>query len=290
VTRNYFESVPPDALGDPRIAEVAQTKLGKSSPIFTFTPISDTPVSKFLRLSGVQHIVSITLFQMIWQPFLSEGLKKSNSSLLRSISEKLSVSHRRGEVAWRALTFQALDAFATDFVPSSPQAKSTVSSTVEAMVLRFRPLIQDSDMAKLERDLAGIVNTAIKLWKDVQKDSCRIELETAPSQEWQAAWDGNIEYTLQDLPIRSPAADTESFCLFPRILGKPLEGDTEVLYQGLALFAESPALAIGSVELEQTRDEIRQWYSKRGARRASMSPTQTTHGQPSQFPNAAPFT
>lgn len=192
---------------------------------------------------------------------------------LDAVSKSLSGFGGRSESTWRVLTLQGIDALG-----ASPTESSQVKSTVHRVLEILRPLTVQSESAKLEEDLIDLVRNSATLWKAAQKHEAKIVVEKIPDpngkDKWHAEYDGGFE------EARVPPAgmvDTTGIiplCLFPNVLQIASRGETTILHQGRALFADSHVFVRGMLERKEHEEELTKAVmdarSKVNARRTSF--------------------
>ena len=250
-------------------------------------PIWETPVSEFLRLRAVQHVVSTSLCDCIWHPFFPQD-SPPVSQFLEAVSKSLSVSGGRSESAWRVLTLRGINALA-----GARMASRQVDSTVHRVLKILQPLTTPSQLGELEHTLFDLVKESVTLWTAAQKDAAKVIVEARPNPS-----DNNNWYA-EDLQTAGEASPPptgkidptgiNSFCVFPNIIQSASPDKFVLLHRGSALFTTSKVWIRGMSEQKEHDEELEKEMlaakSKVNARRTSglTSPNSPMGGK---FPTA----
>ncbi|KAL9131079.1 MAG: hypothetical protein Q9217_000902 [Psora testacea] len=296
VSSKYFQTLPERAINHP---ETVEDELNRLSSIFHPPPIWNSGISVFLRVMDAQHIISTSLCNYVWQPFLPESNIRENhqgvSHYLTKVSNALSATGGRKETVWRVLTLRGIDALGDYPTESSRQVDSCVQHILDTL----QPLTVPSESSKLKQDLLTIVHEAAAVWTTARKDEDRILIDPSPpSNATSNANDTNnvIKWGSESVPASfeiPPTAKTvttpiqKPLCIFPSISQrKSPDSETALVHQGSALFADSPVWSLALDEKQEQQELMEKAVldarSKVYARRSSVpagalaSPTSPT--------------
>ena len=154
---------------------------------------------------------------------------------------------------------------------------------MEAIIRVLRPLVEKSEIANLEHDLNAIAESAVEVWKDAQRDSRRFIIETVPTngdeEGWRAEVGPNMEpgegSNMTTAGGEGVLARATSICLFPKIVAISAQDENTLICPGMALFADSPAFALGLEEQNEIDEAMnegkRKAISDLTARRRTLS-------------------
>ena len=252
-------------------------------------PIGQTEVSEFLRLRNVEHVISTSLCDFIWQPFFTENIHTSDQfqgvrQFLDLISKSLSAKGGRRECVWRALTLQGIDALGHPSTNFPHQVDSVVPHMLEAL----RPLADSSDIASLEKDLSALVNNSVTLWNVARKDEARFIVDKHPALsdqngKWQTE---DVADLALDVPpdAKIDISGFQPLCLFPSImhLNPSSQSEAKVICRGSALLPDSPIYIWGKFLKEQEDATLQKVLqdadSTFNARRLSMTAAKAHSG------------
>jgi len=225
------------------------------NPIFDSTPIWQTEISEFLRLRGVQHVISVCLCDFIWRPFFPRNSLPNNDVVgpfLEEVSKSLSQSGGRSESAWRVLTLRGID----DLSVESSRAEFPLHGVLEIL----RPLTIASESVEFEKDLIKIINEAVTLWKTARKDEAKFLVEKRPDpsdkENWQAEDIQGLVGASMPPDEKIDTTGIPSLCLFPSILQITSGGETVVVHQGSALFPTSHVWIQAVLEKKEHEEEL----------------------------------
>ena len=183
-------------------------------------------------------------------------------SILDTISD-VPAANPSQELSWRLTTVQKLDGLGsrdqltTARISTEPNPRDIVRTILD-QIHHF----QSPNDSGLYDKLTEMTLKAIKLWRTLRTDSCRIEVDYNVSRDDQVPWS-----FVHDMGSSSPktihsASDipedqlpSESFVLFPRILGCFEADDTKprILHVGSALSHDSAVFRRGLEEIETIR-------------------------------------
>lgn len=274
ISLKYFQKLPEEAMKYP---DAVHSELCKSSPVFGPTPIWRTPISEFLRLRNVQHIISICLCDFIWQPFIPQGRLPNHqgvSQFLEAVSESLSATGGRSESVWRVLTLRGIDALGGP-ITESGQVKSTVQRVLEIL----RPLTTPSESADLKEGLISIASKSVTLWESARKDEARLVVVKQPDPSDENKWQAEDMCGMEELSMppdgKIDTTGLDPLCLFPSLLHINSRGETVVLHRGSALFPTARVWIQGMLGKARHEEELAKALtearSKVNARRISFS-------------------
>ena len=267
--------------------DAVHQELREKNLIFDSISLLDTESASFVRVRMAQHIISSSLCDHIWQPFLTDKSDPHHADLnqfLNDVSQCLAASKGHGESAWRALTLRGIDAIATS---SSKRRPGDI--VLEQVIGVLKPLIPIGELDRFKEDLTSLVNKSVSTWELARKDEHRIIVKRQPDANDQANWHSAIP----DGPPNStlPAGETttkptrEPLCLFPHIFQiRSQEGKEVLIHQGYALFPSSYSWTEAMVERKQHEEEVeramQEARSKVHLRRVSVpaSPVLTAGG------------
>ena len=251
--------------------------LRQKRPIFNSVSLLDTDSAGLIRVRMAQHIISSSLCDHIWQPFLTEPSNSRHAGLnqfLSEVSQCLAASKGHGESAWRALTLRGIDAMATSL---SKQRQADI--VLEQVIGVLDPLISVEELDRFKEDLTNLVDKSISTWEVARRDEHRIHIKRQPDPNDKTNW----HPPANDIPQNStlPAAETTMnptltpLCLFPHIHQTRSQEDKEVLiHQGIALFPSSSVWIQAILERKEHDEEmeraIQETRSKVNLRRVSV--------------------
>ncbi|KAL8788025.1 MAG: hypothetical protein Q9195_007490 [Heterodermia aff. obscurata] len=222
-----------------------------------------------------QHIISSSLCEHIWQPFLTEtsdSRREALNQFLSEISQCLAASKGHGESAWRALTLRGIDTMA-----SSSSKRQQVDFVLKQVVGLLDPLIPIEESDRFKDDLRILVEKSISTWEFARKDEHRIDIKQRPDANDETNW-----HNVDDIPHKSalpPAATTTNstltpLCLFPHISQRSQEGKEVLIHRGSALFPSSYVWTEALLERKEHEQEmervLQETRSKFNSRRISV--------------------
>ena len=234
-----------------------------------------------------QHIISNSLCDHIWQPFLTQTSDPRHADLnrfLNEVSQRLAASRGHGEGAWRALTLRGIDAIAAS--SSKPRAADII---LEEVLDVLQSLISGEEVGRFKEDLESIVNQSISIWELARKDQHRISIQREPDPNDQKHW--HIADSTMPQNSTLPAAVTTTnptptpLCLFPYISQRSQEGKEVAVHHGSALFPSSYLWTEAMLEKKEYEEEMKRMVqeakSKVNIRRVSVpaSPIGTAEGK-----------
>ncbi|KAH8684467.1 hypothetical protein BGZ60DRAFT_166619 [Tricladium varicosporioides] len=213
---------------------------------FNSIPISQSEISRDLRIAHTQRIISSALFTHIWQPFSTEALysKPEFASLLHKIATKLSHTEHRGnrgraDHVWRVLTMRALrslDSSTLNFTEPSPEGKLVPSgranSVTQDMMKQLKPLITPAQSREVESALIDITEAAIDVWTFAQTDNLNITANTNLEASSHSLWRSQKYDPLEPLPDDKEGTHSTHltrpriFTLFPTVTAIPMSDVT----------------------------------------------------------------
>jgi hypothetical protein len=220
--------------------------------VFKWTPISESEESKCLRTSDIEHVILKCICEVAWQPFSSEIVSdcKNARTLLGQVSDQLSKMSGDVESTWRTLTLRGLDKL-------DASSSDTPVNAIIAEVYRTLEPLGPANLDMQREQLAVIARDAVDLWKNTERDRCRVVIETKPNKEDTTGWASAcvIESSL-DIPHHDEK-DLEDILLFPKVRRiEPDGSNSTTLIPGRAVFADSPTLARGIAERNTIQDDI----------------------------------
>jgi len=225
---------------------------------------------------NIQHIISHCLCEFIWQPFFpanSLSVHQVAKPFLNAVSSSLSGSGGRSESTWRLLTLRGID-----LLGDSSSTPSHVKSTAHQILEIVRPLTNQSELAKLEKDLVDLVENSAALWKIAQTDETRIVVEKNPGLDDKERWNAEYDEGFEEAAMPAGTVDTtgiKPLCLFPNVLQITRQGETMILQPGRALLADSYVFVRGVMEKKELEEELAKAIMdvrlKVNARRTSLS-------------------
>ncbi|KAF9883681.1 hypothetical protein FE257_003065 [Aspergillus nanangensis] len=263
IMHTYFEELALDSLD----LEQPQNQLHDTDDIFKCIPLTASNASKFLRIRGAQCIVSKAIYSSIWQPFNVPAmpLGPEAGEILIQISKVVGRQDRNKENVWRNITFQGLDSISQNHSEQVYQQITTILNVL-------RPLIPLNRHADFNRDMNDVIKESVLLWDRLKRDSCIVEFDMQPPRLATTDWDAEPWLQRDSIEVGIPRENgkhLESWCLFPKIVFKPLSGEQSTL-PGHALFVDSPAFQEGLDELNRQEEEIAQ-TRRNFARRGTIS-------------------
>ncbi|KAI9787395.1 MAG: hypothetical protein M1816_007528 [Peltula sp. TS41687] len=252
--------------------------------------LGDSDASRCIRAAYIQHLISRTLCQRIFHPFLfcvSRRHAKADS-LFQAMSNDLRNKSTRKEAIWRQHTLYA--------AYTAPTAKKTTNSAagavVEEIVKQIRPF---ADPDKLELMYAGvrrIVKTAAQTWRYARLEREMItahmpcsagEANSKQGDEWQC---DEHDSAGEDAAAGS-RRKTLLLRLLPAISREPIheslqvekeKADNGCLYSlGVTLCSACPAVQTRLQELQQAK-------SQAGPKGGDAVPTQSRSPVPPVSP------
>ncbi len=135
-----------------------------------------------------------------------------------------------------------------------------MKSTAHRILELVRPLTNQSELPKLEKDLIDLVEKSATLWKTAQIDEVRIVVDKNISLDDKAKWHAESDGGFEEAPMPvAGTVDTTSIkplCLFPVVLRNPRQGETMILHPGRALLADSHVFARGLLEKKEVEEEL----------------------------------
>ena len=195
----------------------------------------------------VEYIIGDTIRELIWQPFAPAISQEEPAlaSLFRSISESLA-SNQRVESTWRAFTISGLQ--------NSTRRRDElqrIDGRIHKLLAPFRDPVGGDEFSKT---LLRIIQKATEVWDMAQRDTRPLFTDKIPKTEDKKGWmrededlyeDGHGTTTIEAGTHQSMIP----LCIFPRIFrDPPTPGPELTVFQGQALFDDSPLLAMGRVE------------------------------------------
>lgn len=196
------------------------------------------------------------------------------------MSQALASSSGRSESIWRVLTLQA-----TEALPGSSVKVNLAGPIVQRMLNILGSLIVSKDLQDFEKELVGITNGFLDLWRVARKDESLLIIESHPDAGNREGWQMEDMPTIEPVLPASEKVQDETMkpiCLFPKILQRTSKGEIMVICQGSALFPDSHVLTRAMMEKRQHEEELErallETRSRFLARRTSvpnspMSPT-----------------
>lgn len=168
------------------------------NPIFRWTPIWQTETSEFLRLRDVEHVISTSLCDHIWQSFYPInplGVESRLNQFLKDVSKSLSAFNEQSEAVWRSLTLRSVHAL------SDADMKSRqLEFTVQQILSFLGPLMVPAQSTEIKDALTSLLEESITLWVTAQKDKCRIVAEKSPTSYDREKWLADDMKTPESLP------------------------------------------------------------------------------------------
>lgn len=191
------------------------------------------------------------------------------------------------ELSWRLTTVDKLDHLGSHD-PSTPTEISTEPRQDHIIdeILSLLDYFRSPTDQRLRAKLTEITSMAIKLWRALRKDSCRVDFDYDPStgdwQEWVFVEDVTTNGSIAaNSPSEIPVAQlpSKSFMLFPRITGffEPDHASPRILHEGSALPHDSPAFREGLQEIKHIEYATREF--KRSLRRGSNAQSSPVIGK-----------
>lgn len=163
------------------------------------------------------------------------------------------------DLSWQLTTVGKLDRLGSEspLAPNNISTEPNQDDIIEEILDLLDYFRSPSDQG-LRAKLMEITNMAIKLWRALRKDDCRVKFNYDPStvdlQEWDLVDDmARTGMLAADPPGEIPVAQLPSrpFMLFPRITGSfPGFASPLILHAGLALPHNSPAFREGLLEIK----------------------------------------
>ena len=251
--------------------------LRKRSPTFNSISLLDTDSASFIRVRMAQHIISSSLCDHIWQPFLTETIDSRHAAInevLNEVSQRLAASKGHGESVWRALTLRGIDAIAT---ASSKRRQADV--VLEQVVGLLDPLISIEQLGRFKEELRSLVDLSISTWEFARKDEHRIIIKQQADPNDKINWHSADSDIPQNTAL--PAADSglnptlTALCLFPHISQiRPQESKEALIHHGTALFPSSYVWTQAISEKKEHEEEVeramQEARSKVNSRRVSV--------------------
>ena len=163
------------------------------------------------------------------------------------------------DLSWRLITVEKLDRLGSQ----RTSERTTIATVpdqghiVEGFWESLRYLQSPAD-ERVRAQLAEIANIAIKLWRALRKDNCRIQFDHSPSKLGHPDWSFVGDMVTKGSEATNPPSEilgaqlpTEPFVLFPRIVGSFGSEDSKsrVLHTGFALSNQCPAFEDGLQEI-----------------------------------------
>ena len=258
--------------------EVEHQALREKNPIFESISLLDTDSASFVRVCVAQHVISSSLCEHVWQPFLTEASDSRHAALnqfLDQVSECLAASKGHGEGAWRALTLRGIDAIGAS--SSKPRQADVV---VEEVLGALDSLISIEELDRFKEELKSLIHKSISTWELARKDERRIRIQREPDPNDRVNWhtaDSAMAGTSTD-PTLTP------LCLFPHVSQRSQEGKEVLIHPGSALFPSSYVWTKAILEKkdleEETERMVQALRSKVNMRRPSgpASPMSAAEG------------
>lgn len=198
------------------------------------------------------------------------------------MSQVLASSSGRSESIWRVLTLRA-----TEALRGSSVKVNLAEPIVQRMLDILGSLIVSKDLQEIEKELVGITNGFLDLWRVARKDESTFIIESHPDAGNREAWQIEDMKTIEPvLPASEKVQDAtmKPICLFPKILQRTSKGVIMVICEGSALFPDSHVLIRAMMEKRQHEEELErallETRSRFLARRTSVpnSPISPTGG------------
>ncbi|KAL8702671.1 MAG: hypothetical protein Q9201_004157 [Fulgogasparrea decipioides] len=286
VAVNGFRFLPEDT--KPLDSDIVRDRLCSASAIFKYPPLStETAVAIFLRACAIQNFLSTKIMFIIRRRYFVEPTaaveRKSGTQPIDAILDTISnipAATSSQELSWRLTTVDKLDRLSS-YNPSAPTEISTEPRQDDIIdeILGLLHYFQSPTDQRLRAKLTEIISMAIKLWRALRKDSCRVEFDYDPSTgDWQECIFG--EGVAANSPSEIPVVQlpSESFMLFPRITGffEPDCASPRILHAGSALPHDSPAFRESLQEIKHI--EIATKEFKRSLRRGSSAQSSPVMG------------
>ena len=248
-------------------------ELSKLNPIFASTPIWESQASEFLRLRAVQHVISTSVCDFIWQPFFPQD-DPLVGQFLEAVSKSLSVSGKHSESPWRVLTLRGINALA-----DAGMASRQVDFTVHRVLEILQPLTIPSQLEELKQTLVDLVKESVSLWAAAQKDTAKVVVEARPNPSDNSKWYAEDSQGFGETSTPSigkiDVTDIQPLCIFPNIIQLTSPNKSVLLHRGSALFPTSQVWIRGMVEQKEHEEELAEAVlaarSKVNARRTSCT-------------------
>lgn len=233
--------------------------------------MSASAASRFLRVRGAQCIIVEAICSCLWQPFYVTGRSLTSEAVapLSQISNKLYEEDRYKESLWRNLTFKGLD------MPISSQDSCQVRPEAKRIADILRRLIPKQKHKDFEVDLEELLFESVRIWDELKRDSCVVELDLQPPSVWSPGWKAEDcpELELAGVEANSEPGNLsklqQPWCLFPRVMLHAIDGKKKT-FPGNAIFANSPAFHENYAEIQRREEEIAQ-VKKKFMRRPTIS-------------------
>ena len=221
--------------------------------------LDNTKASRELRSAYVQHLISKTLMERIFQPFLftlEEGYDETDA-LLQTLSSEMRQKSVRREAFWRQQTLKA--AYTT---PDAKQSISRAANAVAKEIVEEIRYFTDSprELEAVVRGVRRIVKLAVETWR-----RARIERELIVASfskvDTNAEWEeyGAEQYEWQQQQRHRPVM----LRLFPQIIREAghegLMDEQErvsgcVYSRGTLIYGDSPVIEARLAERSGRRD------------------------------------
>ena len=254
-------------------------------------PISNTQVSKHLRMAAVEAIIAKKLCEKIFQP-LHIITFTAKDELERTL-DRLYEKRPRQESILRSLLYTAHES------DEKAQEKRLVDIVTSDVGELLGPLLFTEADSKLFRDgLEALLGDAVQLWTQVQKSPGKI-IASVEGRGWD--WDSHEEYenavsltAAQKALI--PGSEEPVMTLFPRIYSSETSAP---FHAGFSLFSDQSVVIAGHCESREQLDRVNSRNAKvvgTGGRRRnsvtnSIKPSsfhQRTQSLPSSTPHPRP--
>jgi len=201
------------------------------------------------------------------------------------MSQALANSGGRSESIWRILTLRA-----TETLPRTPAKVNPAEPIVQHVLGILGSLVVPEHLKDFEKELVGITNGFLDLWRVARKDESRLIIEKHPNAEDREGWyNEDIQNSVPASPALRMAQDAtiKPICLFPKVLQRTSKGETILVCKGSALFPDSHVLTRAMTEKREQEEELKrvmqETRSKFHARRTSFpnGPSSPTGGHAS---------
>ena len=212
-------------------------------------PVSNTPVSKYLRMAAAEAIVTKGLFQEIFQPLniLEQSIEGELDSMLARLFDK----SPQQESFLRSLLLM------TNTSSDRAQETRLVDQVAKPASALLYPLIfTQANSEKFNRELKSLLHDAIELWSQAQKSPERIlaSLENRDG-DWNCyeEFDDAISLTPAQKAVLSPASVEPVMTLFPRVYSL---GSSSALHRGYSLLSSQKTVIAGDQESQEQVDRV----------------------------------
>jgi len=198
------------------------------------------------------------------------------------MSQALTNLNGRSESIWRNLTIRA-----TEALPGSSAKVNSAEPIVQHVLEILGSLIVPENLEDFEKELMGITNRFLNLWRVARKDESTLVIERHPMAEDREGWQNEDIQTPEPALLALKMAEDETLkpiCLFPKVLQRTSKGETILVCKGSALYPDSHVLTRAMMEKREHEKElervVRETRSNFHPRRTSFpnGPTSPTGG------------